>query len=480
MDYRDIITHDPEELSCAYRIKGLQVSVQDVLDRLVSGMPEAAILAEIPDLTSEHIRACIAFVRNRITSVLEITSENPSAEVWKYLRFLLDRSSTAQTIRAIHDIPVNVQTKNINKQAEQIGFCLRQAEQYFIASTQVGLATRPVLLYYGAVSLSQALILLKMDGTYSLDARRREPRHNHHGLELGRGIAESAAHATNPRAFLEKVECFCHCRESHPWGHFGLFYRSLVPSATTIHTEIYVTGKRSLLEQEYSTNAPELLSLDSIATRRFNAWEIFKGLPDLYFSLRELGVASNLCRGNVKRRIVHSVSPKPLNQGDGDPTPSSRQDAASYRVEYQDSFFLDAILPEQKEAFIKFYSRKNPRLKIVDDYGPNMHLSLTVEGKDEQAINRQMGYYPDITEDLTGRKYYIINPDNYLPEPAAILALLFCFSMLCRYYPDVWMRNIDGNVRFAELMNVFLNTAYRKFPNLILDQLTLTKHNVHI
>jgi len=59
-----------------------------------------------------------------------------------------------------------------------------------------------------------------------------------------------------------------------------------------------------------------------------------------------------------------------------------------------------------------------------------------------------------------------------------MLATLFCFSMLSRYYPDIWMKTIDSNVRAAELVNEFLNVAYRKMPNLILDQLTLTRHNI--
>jgi hypothetical protein len=136
-------------------------------------------------------------------------------------------------------------------------------------------------------------------------------------------------------------------------------------------------------------------------------------------------------------------------------------------------------MPEQKDAFLAFYRRRNPAIKIVDDYGANFSMSLTTEGRDEREAIARIGYYPDVAEDLAGRKYYIMEPDNFLPEPAAIFSLLFCFSMLCRYYPDVWMKGIDENVRMAELMNLFLNIAYRKLPNLILDQLTLTKHIIH-
>jgi uncharacterized protein (DUF433 family) len=39
--------------------------VYDVLDYLASGMTEAEILEDFPDLTREDIRACLAFAADR-------------------------------------------------------------------------------------------------------------------------------------------------------------------------------------------------------------------------------------------------------------------------------------------------------------------------------------------------------------------------------------------------------------------------------
>src|SRR6476620_6384134 len=119
-----------------------------------------------------------------ISSVRNIASNNPGAEVWKYLRLFLNPERTAKRIREIHKIEHGKHVKNIEKQAIQIAHCIRQAEEYFTASSDVGLATRPLLLYYGAVALSRALILLKKDGTYSLDGMRKAKKHRHHGLVL--------------------------------------------------------------------------------------------------------------------------------------------------------------------------------------------------------------------------------------------------------------------------------------------------------
>jgi hypothetical protein len=102
-----------------------------------------------------------------ISSVRNIASNNPGEEVWKYLRLFLNPERTAKRIREIHKIESGKHAKNIEKQVIQIAHCIRQAEEYFRASSDVGLATRPLLLYYGAVTLSRALILLKRTELFS-------------------------------------------------------------------------------------------------------------------------------------------------------------------------------------------------------------------------------------------------------------------------------------------------------------------------
>jgi uncharacterized protein (DUF433 family) len=39
----------------------MRIRVKDVLDMLASGMPEAEILADYPDLEAEDIRACLEY-----------------------------------------------------------------------------------------------------------------------------------------------------------------------------------------------------------------------------------------------------------------------------------------------------------------------------------------------------------------------------------------------------------------------------------
>ncbi|MGI8909219.1 MAG: DUF433 domain-containing protein [Rubrobacteraceae bacterium] len=65
MDYSDIITIEPGKRGGKPIIRGLRITVQDVLEYLASGMSEDEILADFPDLTREDIRACLAFAADR-------------------------------------------------------------------------------------------------------------------------------------------------------------------------------------------------------------------------------------------------------------------------------------------------------------------------------------------------------------------------------------------------------------------------------
>jgi uncharacterized protein (DUF433 family) len=65
VDYRHIISIDPAKRSGQPCVRGLRMTVQDVLEYLAAGMSHAQILADFPELTDEDIRACLAFAADR-------------------------------------------------------------------------------------------------------------------------------------------------------------------------------------------------------------------------------------------------------------------------------------------------------------------------------------------------------------------------------------------------------------------------------
>ncbi|HKQ92290.1 MAG TPA: DUF433 domain-containing protein [Blastocatellia bacterium] len=65
MDYTKIITIEPDKRSGKPCIRGMRMTVTDVLEYLAGGMTPEEIVDEFPDLTLEDIRACLAFAADR-------------------------------------------------------------------------------------------------------------------------------------------------------------------------------------------------------------------------------------------------------------------------------------------------------------------------------------------------------------------------------------------------------------------------------
>lgn len=65
MDYSQIITLEPGKRGGKPCIRGLRITVYDVLDYLAGGMSVDDILADFDELTEQDIRACLAFAADR-------------------------------------------------------------------------------------------------------------------------------------------------------------------------------------------------------------------------------------------------------------------------------------------------------------------------------------------------------------------------------------------------------------------------------
>ncbi|MDX6557953.1 MAG: hypothetical protein QOF72_1002 [Blastocatellia bacterium] len=65
MNYRDYITIDPNKRGGKPCVRGLRITVYEVLEYLASDMTKAQILEDFSDLTREDLKACIAFAADR-------------------------------------------------------------------------------------------------------------------------------------------------------------------------------------------------------------------------------------------------------------------------------------------------------------------------------------------------------------------------------------------------------------------------------
>ena len=65
MNYRSIITIEPDKRGGKPCIRRMRITVYDVLGWLASGMSHAEILDDFSELTEQDIRACLGFAADR-------------------------------------------------------------------------------------------------------------------------------------------------------------------------------------------------------------------------------------------------------------------------------------------------------------------------------------------------------------------------------------------------------------------------------
>lgn len=70
VDYRKIITIEPGKRSGKPCIRGMRITVYDVLSYLAAGMTTEQILSDFPYLTKEDILACLAYAADREKQML--------------------------------------------------------------------------------------------------------------------------------------------------------------------------------------------------------------------------------------------------------------------------------------------------------------------------------------------------------------------------------------------------------------------------
>ena len=70
--WRTLITLEPGKRGGRPCIRGMRMTVQDVMSYLAAGMTVAEILDDFPYLTPEDIQACFAFAAERERSMLTV------------------------------------------------------------------------------------------------------------------------------------------------------------------------------------------------------------------------------------------------------------------------------------------------------------------------------------------------------------------------------------------------------------------------
>lgn len=74
-DYQDRITVEPGKRGGKPCIRGMRITVYDVLDYLAGGMSHDEILHDFPYLTEDDVRACLAFAADRERKLVSLAAK---------------------------------------------------------------------------------------------------------------------------------------------------------------------------------------------------------------------------------------------------------------------------------------------------------------------------------------------------------------------------------------------------------------------
>ena len=74
MNYRDIITIEAGKRGGKPCIRGMRITVYEVLEYLASGMSTEEVLKDFPDLTAADVQACLAYAADRERLQITLTA----------------------------------------------------------------------------------------------------------------------------------------------------------------------------------------------------------------------------------------------------------------------------------------------------------------------------------------------------------------------------------------------------------------------
>ena len=395
----------------------------------------------------------------------EISSENPKHEIWSRLKRFYDPSIGTKHIRErLSNKIFKKHEQNILKQAKQAAATIRQAAEYFSAAEHVTISTRPVLLYYGTVSLGRAISLLNLDGKCSYDYLRKQNRHNHHGLELERNIKNITKTTGNLQEILDTLRCHVYIKdpEEVPWGHFAVVWPALSPDLVIIHKWIIVKGSGHTFEGFEIIKSYDQTPIDALKKLSFSCFELMVQIPELFDIFREYRCSTRLWRGKMQASETRHVGIRVQGK------------VTEKITDRRYTFWIFDINEDDYAYLCNELKHKNPQIKLWQPY-ENM-----VEGSLSETWNideRPSSWVPDVIQSINSSIFFLKKDYLRIPLFGIHHIVLFMFSMAARYFPDLWVPLATENPGLTELFNYYFNSVTRVLPNLALDEIHATKYN---
>jgi hypothetical protein len=372
-----------------------------------------------------------------ILRLVDVSASDLSGYAWASLRRFQDVEYVASEIMRWHGLDNH--KRNVKKQATQIRYCLTQAREYFLAAKSVTLATKPNLLYYGTLSLALAEILFKQSGDSSLDRARQT--HRHHGLIFAENLPRAtgysglAVSAQGLRAMPLEID-------GKRRGTFELWHTSARESPiggtlSIVHENIGSTTRFEMLMSAAGDRLPPLPSA-GITLR-----DCLASIPTMLNFIPFEGLESNVGRAKIQRTVFR-------NQNRHETTltfhPSKASDHLFNTLRFEPAWIDRTEVKRFPNGFSWSYTADHivgtPKFRL-----PHACMYTTDEIRfwtEDQPLN-QFGLF------------YVA---------------LFIAGNFARYYPDIWLREVERSSALARAIEELTNQAEEWVPWLTLSELS--------
>jgi len=364
-----------------------------------------------------------------------ITCSDPTRELWRHLLEFTNADFTVDRLENVHGAE-RANRQNYRKQASQIRVSLLQAREYFDATANASLYTAPNHLYYGAVSLASAIMLLRGDGNNSLDNLRRKVANRNHGLDFSTGAqrGDCSTRATLlEKSFVAQGET----------GHFRNWYARLPSDEPYIGIvrKQYPQGSFSILDKICSRSIERLTNVEPSKRSLFH---LIAYLPDFALDLRRVGI-----RVSASRTTVEKI-----------------EDAQSRMISIK---WLVHNPPHREalESILWRFAVHPHQIAYVDslevaDLGAEIRLG---------PAPHEIAFRAPCVRTMLNGDAVAFGADLPMPELADAYQAAFGLSMLARYYPDLWIACLESHCLAAKIIDQFVGIYAEKFPLLVLNAL---------
>lgn len=379
---------------------------------------------------------------NQFARTVLIEALPPEWTAWSSLRPFLNTDWVARKLISKHNVAPKYHGF-ARKQAEQLKYSLMQAQEHWNAANLSTAATKPLHLYYCCMCLALAEVLWRGDGRASIDQLRATD--NHHGLKFSTSLKNLQL------SCLEELRIVPHVTNKGRSGTFEVWHQ---------HTrENWLVGKKTDHRQNFFTYVdvifhPSDKRLPLIPEVGIALKDLYAAHPRMSMALAAMGLRTSTVRATLELKIENSnrvgFQTKVSTLVNVHPTRRAAIQKLQDLMSFSPSTIEDLEIVELQNNF------QIVHVSYQNEYGGTGNFQLP----DGMAFGASTVYFAPWMPFLN--EFGILYCGSYL------------LGMLCRYYPDLWMREIERNSEFAYLATEFMQVTAARIPLLCLSVLSNT------